>query len=94
MRVIIPPMFLMGKMIRGTRALAAWTALAATISLVLCEVVQHFGQRNAMPWWARALWLAASLIVALFTAVMSFPRWQSLVALAAGAGAIALMAMR
>ena len=87
-------MFLMGKMIRGTRALAAWTALGATISLLLCEAIQYLGQRNAMPWWARAVWLAASLIVALFAAVMSFPRWQSLVALAAGAGAIALLAAR
>ena len=87
-------MFLMGKMIRGTRALAAWTALGATISLLLCEAIQHFGQRNAMPWWARAVWLAASLIVALFAGVMSFPRWQSLVAIAAGAGAIALLAVK
>jgi hypothetical protein len=87
-------MFLMGKMIRGTRTLAAWVALGATISLVAYEAVEYFGQRNAVPWWAKALWLAASLIVALFAGVMSFPRWQSLVAIAAGAGAIALLVAR
>lgn len=83
-------MFFLGKALKGARATAAWTSLAATLSLFGWAFADHFARRSVGP-WVRGSWFVLSLLVALGAGVLAFPRWQSILALVVAIGAIVLL---
>jgi hypothetical protein len=83
-------MFFVGRLFRGARATAAWTSFAGAVSILGWSFADHYARRSVGP-WVRGGWFVVSLLVALVAGVLAFPRWQALVGLAIGIGAIVLL---
>jgi hypothetical protein len=83
-------MFFVFKLFKGARATAAWASLAGAVGLGAWAVADHVARRSVGP-WVRGGWFVLSLIVALVAGVAAFPRWQSIVGIAAAVGAILLL---
>lgn len=73
---------------KRTRVIIAWVALGAAVSLFLATwaiepryptELARLGGPRASSW--TVVWRVASLCVASVSIVLSFPRWQSIVAL-------------
>lgn len=72
------------------RAVAAWTALVAAVSLVGWAMLEEFARRSVNP-VVRGSWLIASLLAAVGAGVLAFPRWQAIVGIGVAALAIVLL---